>query len=99
MKILTPPLLDNNVLGVITQSFNKNTTFLWVCAKFSKSIQIFAGFTTGMIGDEMGHLLECVELYGTFINKCEKSEYDQGIPQSQTADKPIATLGRATQQS
>ena len=27
------------------------------------------------------------------------SEYDQAIPQSQTADKPIAPRGRATQQS
>ena len=27
------------------------------------------------------------------------SEYDQEIPQSQTADKPIALRGRATQQS
>ena len=29
----------------------------------------------------------------------KNSEYDQKIPQSQTADKPIASLGRATQQS
>ena len=27
------------------------------------------------------------------------SEYDQEIPQSQTADKPMAQRGRATQQS
>ena len=27
------------------------------------------------------------------------SEYNQKIPQSQTADKPVASLGRATQQS
>ena len=27
------------------------------------------------------------------------SEYDQEIPQTQTADKPMATQGRATQQS
>ena len=27
------------------------------------------------------------------------SEYDQEIPQSQTVDKPIVPLGRATQQS
>ena len=26
-------------------------------------------------------------------------EYDQEIPQSHTADKPMASLGRATQQS
>ena len=29
----------------------------------------------------------------------ENSEYDQEIPQSQTADKPMAPRGRATQQS
>ena len=28
-----------------------------------------------------------------------ESEYDQEIPQSQTADKPMASRGRATQQS
>ena len=28
----------------------------------------------------------------------QKSEYDQEIPQSQTADKPMAPRGRATQQ-
>ena len=49
----------------------ENTDFLWVCAKFSKSIQIFANFTIGMIGNEMGHLLECVKLYGKFINTGE----------------------------
>ena len=49
----------------------KNTDFLWVCAKFSKSIQFLANFTIGMIGNEMGHLLECVELYGKLINKSE----------------------------
>ena len=27
------------------------------------------------------------------------SEYDQEMPQSQTADKPVASLGRAKQQS
>ena len=27
------------------------------------------------------------------------SEYHQEIPQSQTADKPMASIGRATQQS
>ena len=27
------------------------------------------------------------------------SEYDQGIPQSQTADKPMTPRGRATQYS
>ena len=44
---------------------------LWVCAKFSKSIQFWANFTIGMIGNKMGHLLECVELYGKLINKSE----------------------------
>ena len=34
--------------------------------------------------------------YNSFVNN---SEYDQEIPQSQTADKPVATVGRATQQS
>ena len=29
----------------------------------------------------------------------QKSEYDQEIPRSQTADKPMAPGGRATQQS
>ena len=29
----------------------------------------------------------------------KNSEYDQEIPQSQTADKPMASRGRATQQS
>ena len=29
----------------------------------------------------------------------EKSEYDQEIPQSKTADKPMAPRGRVTQQS
>ena len=29
----------------------------------------------------------------------KNSEYDQDIPQSQTADKPVASRGRATQQS
>ena len=32
------------------------------------------------------------------VSKIE-SEYDQEIPQSQTADKPVASWGRATQQS
>ena len=33
------------------------------------------------------------------INNKKVSEYDQEIPQSQTADKPMAPRGRATQQS
>ena len=42
-----------------------------MCAKFSKSIQIFANFSIGIIGHETGHLLEYVKLYGKFINKSE----------------------------
>ena len=34
------------------------------------------------------------------MNKSKKvSKYDQVIPQSQTADKPVALRGRATRQS
>ena len=33
------------------------------------------------------------------INRKRISEYDQEIPQSQTADNPMAPYGRATQQS
>ena len=29
---------------------------------------------------------------------CQKSEYDQEIPESQNADKPVAQRGRATHQ-
>ena len=32
---------------------------------------MFANFTIGMIGNATGHLLECVELYGKFINTRE----------------------------
>ena len=32
-------------------------------------------------------------------NVFKKSEYDQEIPQLQTADKPVISWGRATQQS
>ena len=42
-----------------------------MCAKFSKSVQISAIFTLGMIANETGHLLECVELHGKFIYKNE----------------------------
>ena len=35
--------------------------FLWVCAKYSKSIQTFANFTIGMTGNETGHSQECVK--------------------------------------
>ena len=30
-----------------------------------------ANFTIGLIENQMGHLLECVELYGKLINKSE----------------------------
>ena len=45
--------------------------FFGVCAKFSKSIQFLAHFTIGMIRNETGHFLECVELYGKLIKKSE----------------------------
>ena len=32
---------------------------------------MFANSTIGMIGNETGHLLECLMLYGKFINKSE----------------------------
>ena len=31
----------------------------------------FGQFIIGMIGNKMGHLLECVELYGKLFNKSE----------------------------
>ena len=34
-----------------------------------------------------------------FPVKKKESEYEQEIPQSQTADKPVASWGRATQHS
>ena len=37
--------------------------------------------------------LFCLILHGTIV-----SEYDQEVPQLQTADKPMALRGRATQQ-
>ena len=38
-------------------------------------------------------------LWFRLILRQKNSEYDQGIPQSQTADNPMALRGRATQQS
>ena len=42
-------------------------------------------------------------IYGIFMVQIdfalENCEYDQEIPQSQTADNPMALRGRATQQS
>ena len=35
----------------------------------------------------------------SMLNHFKNSEYDQEIPQSQTADKTMAPRGRATQQS
>ena len=44
-----------------------------------------------------------VDLTSNFFAICTNvkivSEYDQEMPQSQTADKPMAPRGRATQQS
>ena len=34
-------------------------------------VSIVAKFTIGMIGKETGHLLNCVKLFGKFINKSE----------------------------
>ena len=49
-------MLDNNILGVNAQSFNKNTDFLWVCANFPKIVQMFANFTIWMKENETEHL-------------------------------------------
>ena len=49
----------------------ENTDFLWLCAKFTKSIQFFANFTIELIGNETGHLLECLKLRGKCINDSE----------------------------
>ena len=64
LKILNPPKLNNNILGVFTE-------FLWVCANFPKIILVFANFTIGMIGNETGRLLKCVKLYGICIDMHE----------------------------
>ena len=37
-----------------------------------------ANFTIRMIGNETGHLLECVELYGKLINKSETQRMVKG---------------------
>ena len=39
---------------------------------------IFANFTIGMIGNETGQLLECLKLYGKFINKSETKHMLRG---------------------
>ena len=43
-------------------------------------------------------MLDKIHIAGELILKI-LSEYDQEIPQSKTADKPMAQRGRATQQS
>ena len=40
-----------------------------------------------------------VTVLGNSLHVIQKSEYDQEIPQSQTADKPMAPRGYATQKS
>ena len=45
------------------------------------------------------HLQDEMRLSGSQSNMKTVSEYDQETPHSQTADKPVASLGRATQQS
>ena len=39
-------------------------------------------------------LKRCTEGWNTYV---KNSEYDQEIPQSQTADKPMASRGRDTE--
>ena len=66
---------NSNSIQVRQQCLGCNYT------KFELTIPIFFGcvlnfprvsnFTIGMIGNETGHLLECVELYGKLINKSE----------------------------
>ena len=40
-----------------------------------------------------------ISLSAATATQCIQKEYDQEIPQSQTADKPMALRGRATQQT
>ena len=75
MKNLTQLKLDNNIVCVITQSFNWNTDCLSICSKFSMSTQFFADFTIGMIGNETVHLLKCVKLYRKFILACYETKH------------------------
>ena len=49
-----------------------------VSTKFRKSILISATFTIGMMGNETGHLLKCVELYEKAINISETSHMLRG---------------------
>ena len=71
MKIFPQLKFDNNILGVITQSFNWKYQLSFDTCQISKSTQIFDKFTMGMIGNETDHLLKCVLLYGKLINICE----------------------------
>ena len=64
-------------------SYN-SSTILTICMQKSSCIHL-------------GYVLPIHDLGSPTISY-EKSEYDQEIPQSQTADKPMAPLGRATQQ-
>ena len=50
-----------------------NIDCLAICDRFSMSIQLFADFTIGMIGNETGHLLKRVKFYRKFININETS--------------------------
>ena len=45
--------------------------FLAYVLNFPRVSKFFAKLTIGMIGNEAGHLLECLKRYGTFINKSE----------------------------
>ena len=52
--------------------------------------------------DNFAYCFCCQQLFSQnyfFQNDDKNSEYDQEIPQSQTADKPMAPRGRATQPS
>ena len=55
-------------------------------------LTVFSGLSVSKIDFELASISN---------NRCSKIvyEYDQEIPQSQTADKPVVAWGRATQQS
>ena len=56
------------------------------------------GFDPGMASESFNQRL--LTLKRLFLNRYKKvSEYDQEIPQSQTADNPVAPRGRAAQPS
>ena len=52
----------------------------------------------GIFENQLPEGSRCFKPKIDFLQK-KVSEYDQDIPQSQTADKPMAPRGRATQQS